>query len=63
MEVIDARGCVILRQEVGAQAPGLFTWDWHGSDEHSAPVSSGVYFCRLLVDGVPRGATKMTLVR
>lgn len=43
--------------------PGHHTVKWDGQDAKSRPVSSGVYFYRLLVQGKPMSVKKMILLR
>jgi hypothetical protein len=43
------------------QSSNSFVWD--GKDENGKPVSSGIYFCKLLIDGKAKASNKMLLLR
>jgi hypothetical protein len=36
----------------GPQPAGRYTAAWHGTDESGNPVVRGVYYCRLVTDGL-----------
>jgi hypothetical protein len=62
LDVFDAAGRRLARLVDGPHAKGLHVVRWDGTDRSGAPVSSGVYFARIVTDG--RAETrKMTLIR
>lgn len=59
----DASGRLVRRLDAGSHDAGPVRARWNGRNEAGSRVSSGVYFVRALVNGVPEGQTrKMTLV-
>ena len=63
LEVFDVSGRMVatLLDESRPAGPGSVVWD--GTATRGVPVSSGVYLYRLSVDGSPRIARKMVLLK
>jgi len=36
---------------------------WYGRDDNNIPVSSGIYFCKILIDGKSKASRKMLLLK
>jgi flagellar hook assembly protein FlgD len=60
--VYDVSGRLVTVLADGAAEAGNHAARWDGRDAQGRPVSSGVYFCRLTVDGWT-DAEKMTLLK
>jgi hypothetical protein len=43
--------------------PATYNISWDGRDTNNIPVPSGIYFCRMQVDGKVVATSKMTLIR
>jgi hypothetical protein len=53
LDIYDVQGRKVATIMSGGLAAGCHTADWNGSDQVGNPVGSGVYFCRLRLDGRP----------
>jgi hypothetical protein len=62
LEIVAVDGARVRTLEHGARNPGVHELLWQGETESGTRAASGVYFCRLLVDGVPRNTVRMVLV-
>jgi len=63
LAVYDVKGRLVRRLVAGVrQGPGIFTVYWNGRDQRGEPVSTGVYFYRL-VAGSRRETRKMVLLK
>jgi len=62
LNVYDLRGRLVRNLADGWLAPGPQVVVWNGQDNHGKGASSGKYFARLEIDGVPH-VKSMTLVR
>jgi len=62
LAVYDVSGRLVTVLADGAAEAGNHAARWDGRDAQGRPVSSGVYFCRLTVDGWT-DAEKMTLLK
>ncbi|HPM93773.1 MAG TPA: FlgD immunoglobulin-like domain containing protein, partial [Bacteroidales bacterium] len=51
LSVYDIRGELVRDLYIGKQSPGIYTIEWNGLNNAGAPVSPGIYFCRLQTDG------------
>jgi hypothetical protein len=51
LAVYDVRGRQVRALVDGILDAGEYNAPWDGRDDRGAPVSSGVYFCRLAVPG------------
>src|SRR5690606_3253539 len=51
VEIFDLLGRKIRELEAGVNQPGVHALTWNGTDAGGAMAVSGVYFCRLRVDG------------
>ena len=62
LEVFDLRGRPVVELVNRYVLPGEHVVTWRGVDRAGAPVASGLYFCRLVVDGVAQ-VQGMTLLK
>ena len=62
VSVLDVAGRTIVTLVDGIQSPGPRTIVWNGRDTDGRDMATGVYLCRLLVDGHTE-IRKMTLLR
>ena len=63
VEVLSVLGQRIAVLAEGFHAPGVYTVTWNATNGTHGSASSGVYFCRLCVDGKPTRTIRMTLLR
>ena len=63
IDVFDARGAHIRTLVNATQRAGQHSVEWNGTDERHAPLASGVYFYRLVVDGRVVETRKMALLK
>jgi hypothetical protein len=61
LNVYDVSGRKIRVIDAGKKEPGIHTIVWNGTTKEGKPVPSGVYFCRLIVDGREQQITKKIL--
>jgi hypothetical protein len=52
LRVYSANGRAVRTLRIGPQPAGRYTAAWHGTDESGNPVVRGVYYCRLVTDGL-----------
>jgi Glucose / Sorbosone dehydrogenase len=62
LEIMAVGGARIRTLDHGTQPIGIHELPWRGETESGGRAASGVYFCRLVVDGVAHGAVRMVLV-
>jgi len=62
LEIFDVRGRLVQTLVTGADGPGRKESVWRGVDENGAPVSSGIYFCRMTA-GDYEETLKLTLLK
>jgi len=62
LQIVDARGRLVRRLADGT-AQGRVQLDWDGIADNGKPVTSGVYFAVLRIDGRTRDRVKLSLVR
>lgn len=62
LEIYDVRGRPIIKLVNELSSPGDHEVSWGGIDKSGLPAASGVYFCRLVVDGVAQ-VQEMTLLK
>ncbi len=62
LAVFDVRGRRVRLLVDEAQSAGHYSASWDGRDDSGGPAGSGVYFCRVRVDGMEQ-RIKMALVR
>jgi len=62
LEIFDVRGRLVRTLATGADGPGRQQSVWRGEDETGAPLSSGVYFCRMTAVGYEK-TIKLTLLK
>jgi hypothetical protein len=53
LDIYNVQGRTITTLINGPLDGGYYSVDWNGSDSHGNRVGSGVYFCRLRIDGRP----------
>ncbi|MEE9269804.1 MAG: FlgD immunoglobulin-like domain containing protein, partial [Candidatus Krumholzibacteria bacterium] len=63
IEFFDVRGKRVRRLEPGREGPGMHTVRWNGTNDRAEPLSSGIYFYRLVVDGRNIATRKMMLLK
>jgi len=64
LKVYNILGQVVRTLVDGKQRPGYYSIVWDGKDDNGMDVSSGIYFCRLEVEGLKAERTrKMVLLR
>ena len=63
LTIHDIGGRLVRRLDPGALSAGAHTVVWNLTDEQGATVRTGVYFCRLLVDGGPAGTRRLLVMR
>jgi len=62
LEVFDLRGARVRTLAKGPHRPGRYSVAWDGTDRHSRPLASGVYFYRLRAEGFT-STRKMVLLK
>jgi len=62
LEIFDVRGRLVRTLVTGADGPGRKESVWRGVDENGAPVSSGIYFCRMTAGDYEK-TLKLTLLK
>jgi hypothetical protein len=62
LEIFDVRGRLVRTLVTGADGPGRKESVWRGVDDSGAPVSSGIYFCRMTAPGFEE-TLKLTLLK
>jgi len=65
MAIYDPAGRLVRELPLGTQPAGKHAISWDGRNREGRPVSAGVYFVRMLLDGAPftNAATRVTIVR
>jgi len=63
LSVHDLQGRLVRVLVDGGVAAGHHSVDWNGTDGQGIPSASGVYLCRLVVDGVLVDTVRMVLVK
>jgi len=65
MAIYDPAGRLVRELPLGMQPAGRHAIAWDGRTRDGRPVSAGVYFVRMLLDGAPftHAATRVTVVR
>jgi hypothetical protein len=61
--VYDVKGRFVKLIVEGILDAGVREFSWDGTDSEGRPVASGVYFCRLSVEGRVATSEKMVLIR
>jgi hypothetical protein len=56
-------GARVRRFELAHASSGSHDVVWHGETDGNARVASGVYFCRLIVDGLAVDSSRLVLVQ
>ena len=62
LAIYDARGRLVNQLVDSVQSPGRHELQWDGTSDMGNPVSSGVYYARLLADGSADGL-KLVLLK
>jgi hypothetical protein len=60
---VDVRGRLVLALETGPSPAGAGAIHWDLKDADGAAVPTGVYFCRVVVNGRPTGGRKILVMR
>jgi hypothetical protein len=63
LRVVDSTGRLVRTLAHGAGAGRVGTARWDLRDTAGRPVPAGTYFARLMVDGQPRSATRLLVIR
>jgi len=63
LHIHDARGRTVWRGPTRSAGPGPLSLPWSGRDNAGRDAASGVYFYRVLVNGMPATMGKLALVR
>lgn len=63
IEIVTVGGSRVHVLDQGARGPGVHDAIWRGETEAGDRAASGVYFYRLIVDGVARDTARMVLVQ
>jgi glucose/arabinose dehydrogenase len=63
LDIVTVRGERVRRFELAAAGAGAHEVVWRGETDAGTRVASGVYFCRLVVDGTAMGATRIVRVQ
>lgn len=63
IEIVSVKGARVRMLEQGARDAGIHGAPWRGETDAGGRAASGVYFYRLLVDGVVRDSARMVLVQ
>ncbi|MCH7548008.1 MAG: T9SS type A sorting domain-containing protein, partial [Candidatus Krumholzibacteriota bacterium] len=63
MDIFNVSGVRVRTVVDGHRDMGHHQVEWDGIDNHGADVTSGVYFYRLTLDGLPIATRKMTLLK
>lgn len=52
VRIYDVQGRLVKTVFEGIKEPGIYTFDWNGTDEIGHNVSSGIYFCNFIAGDV-----------
>ena len=63
LDIVTVTGENVRRFDLPHAGAGAHDVTWRGDTDGGIRVASGVYFCRLVVDGVAVGAARMVLVQ
>jgi glucose/arabinose dehydrogenase len=63
LEIASVDGALVRHLESGSRGAGEHRVAWSGENDAGGRVASGVYFARLIVDGVAVGAARLVLVQ
>jgi glucose/arabinose dehydrogenase len=63
LDIISVRGERVRRFEMAHAVAGAHEVVWHGEHDRGGSVASGVYFCRLIVDGLAVDSSRLVLVQ
>jgi flagellar hook assembly protein FlgD len=63
LAIHDLRGRALRTIEPGTLGPGRHDLAWDLTDDRGAPAPTGIYFCRLLVDGMPADSRRIVVLR
>ncbi len=63
LDVFDVRGAHVATLADQLTPRGDHTVAWNGRDANGRAQPSGIYFCRLVVDGAPAGTQRIVLVK
>jgi hypothetical protein len=63
LDIVSVRGEIVRTIDVARAGAGAHDVLWRGDTDTGSRVASGVYFCRMVVDGRATAATRMVLVQ
>jgi glucose/arabinose dehydrogenase len=63
LDIVSVTGTRVRQFGFAHAAAGAHDVVWRGETDHGSAVASGVYFCRLIVDGAAVDASRMVLVQ
>jgi flagellar hook assembly protein FlgD len=63
LAIFDLSGKTIKKLLVERKLPGHYQIEWDGANDSGLPVSSGIYFYRLLIDGSYSAMNKIMLIK
>lgn len=63
LSVYDVTGRLVRVLDAGTREPGVYTATWDGTDMKGEWLASGIYFCRLKLEGEISLTRKMVLIR
>jgi hypothetical protein len=63
LEIHDLSGRQVKRIDLGEMSPGAHAATWDLSGERGTPATTGIYFCRLLVNGRAVNTRRVLIAR
>jgi glucose/arabinose dehydrogenase len=63
LDIVSIRGERVRQFELSSAAAGSHDVVWRGETDRGSRVASGVYFCRLIVDGTAVDSSRLVLVQ
>ena len=63
LDIVSARGERVRQFVMSGASAGSHAAIWRGETDRGAPAASGVYFCRLIVDGTAVDSSRLVLVK
>ena len=63
LDIVSAGGERVRQFALGNAATGAHDVHWRGESDRGGTAASGVYFCRLIVDGTAVDASRLVLVK
>ncbi|MBN2184479.1 MAG: T9SS type A sorting domain-containing protein [Candidatus Krumholzibacteriota bacterium] len=63
LKIYDASGKLLLTLKDGEMGPGVYKVLWDGKNSSGSRVTSGVYFCRLVLNNEESFTRKIVMLR